>query len=219
MVIRCEGILGVLGQLASGITGSPAETLPQRARWLTTTLPSAGGTPSRMPRRVAAPPLVLAAALRDPAVPARVRRPSKPRAGLGVDLLASGELGGTIALGPLIAVGGTVWKWQECRQQALRYGLLQLDALQHRDFEYAVRDLMRRDGCADARQIGGAGDNGADVLATGPSGLHWGHQCEYFFVGDRRTAVGTPDLQRVNGTARQLYGADEDVRSVLRRRS
>ncbi|MGW8984886.1 hypothetical protein ACWGQ9_19750 [Streptomyces parvus] len=29
---------------------------------------------------------------------------------------------------------------------------------------------MRRDGCADARQIGGAGDNGADVLATDPMG-------------------------------------------------
>lgn len=26
--------------------------------------------------------------------------------------------------------------------------------------------------------------------------------------GDRGSPVGTPDLQRVNGTARQLYGAD-----------
>ncbi|WP_236063895.1 restriction endonuclease [Streptomyces poriferorum] len=55
---------------------------------------------------------------------------------------------------------------------ALRYALPQLDALHHQDFEYAIRDLMRRDGGTDARQIGGAGDNGTDVLATDPMGLH-----------------------------------------------
>ncbi|MFD0020743.1 restriction endonuclease [Streptomyces sp. NPDC058382] len=121
-----------------------------------------------------------------------------------------------IVLGALAAIGGTVWvhryrqqqTWDQVRQQALRYGLPQLDTLHHRDFEYAVRDLMRRDGCADARQIGGAGDNGADVLATDPLGRSWVIQCKHRKDGDRGSAVGTPDLQRVNGTARQLYGAD-----------
>lgn len=98
--------------------------------------------------------------------------------------------------------------WGRVRQQALRYGLPELDALHHRDFEYAVRDLMLRDGCADARQVGGAGDNGADVLATDPLGRTWVIQCKHRKDGDRGSAVGTPDLQRVNGTARQLYGAD-----------
>ncbi len=68
-----------------------------------------------------------------------------------------------IVLGALAALGGTVWvhryrqqqAWDRVRQQGLRYGLPQLDALHHRDFEYAIRDLMRRDGCTDARQIGG----------------------------------------------------------------
>ncbi|MFE2650405.1 restriction endonuclease, partial [Streptomyces sp. NPDC059346] len=70
-----------------------------------------------------------------------------------------------IVLGALATMGATVWDhrrrrqqaWDRVRQQALRYGLPQLDALHHRDFEYAVRDLMLRDGCTDARQIGGAG--------------------------------------------------------------
>ncbi|MET9977642.1 restriction endonuclease [Streptomyces microflavus] len=121
-----------------------------------------------------------------------------------------------ILLGAAATVGGVVWihrlqqqrAWDRVRQQALRYGLPQLDALHHRDFEYAVRDLMRRDGCTDARQIGGAGDNGADVLATDPLGRTWVIQCKHRKDGDRGSAVGTPDLQRVNGTARQLYGAD-----------
>ncbi|CAH9420190.1 putative membrane protein [Streptomyces globisporus] len=121
-----------------------------------------------------------------------------------------------IVLGAAAAVGAAVWghrvqqqrAWDRVRQQALRYGLPQLDALHHRDFEYAVRDLMLRDGCTDARQIGGAGDNGADVLATDPHGRTWVIQCKHRRDGDRGAAVGTPDLQRVNGTARQLYGAD-----------
>ncbi|MEU2409554.1 restriction endonuclease [Streptomyces rubiginosohelvolus] len=121
-----------------------------------------------------------------------------------------------IVLGVAAAVGGVVWghrvqqqrAWDRVRQQALRYGLPQLDALHHRDFEYAIRDLMLRDGCTDARQIGGAGDNGADVLATDPHGRTWVIQCKHRRDGDRGSPVGTPDLQRVNGTARQLHGAD-----------
>ncbi|MEV1048736.1 restriction endonuclease [Streptomyces sp. NPDC049916] len=121
-----------------------------------------------------------------------------------------------IVLAAVGSVAGVWWvhryqqrqAWDRSRQQALRYGLPELDALHHRDFEYAVRDLMRRDGCTDARQIGGAGDNGADVLATDPLGRTWVIQVKHRRDGDRGSAVGTPDLQRVNGTARQLYGAD-----------
>ncbi|MGD6757323.1 restriction endonuclease [Streptomyces sp. BH105] len=98
--------------------------------------------------------------------------------------------------------------WEQTLRQGLRYGLPQLDGLHHREFEYAIRDLMRRDGCTDAKQIGGAGDNGADVLATDPLGRKWVIQCKHRRNGERGSAVGTPDLQRVNGTARQLYGAD-----------
>ncbi|WP_333732567.1 restriction endonuclease [Streptomyces sp. IBSBF 3010] len=98
--------------------------------------------------------------------------------------------------------------WHRVQRQALRYELPQLDALGHRAFEYAIRDLMRRDGCTDARQVGGSGDNGADVLATDPHGRVWVIQCKHRRAGDRGSAVGTPDLQRVNGTARQIHNAD-----------
>ncbi|WP_405435026.1 restriction endonuclease [Streptomyces anulatus] len=121
-----------------------------------------------------------------------------------------------IVLAAVAVVGTAGWAhrrqqqraWDRTRQQALRFGLPELDALHHRDFEYAIRDLMLRDGCTDARQIGGAGDNGADVLATDPLGRTWVIQAKHRKDGDRGSAVGTPDLQRVNGTARQLYGAD-----------
>ncbi|MFD7299144.1 restriction endonuclease [Streptomyces sp. NPDC059897] len=99
-------------------------------------------------------------------------------------------------------------RWEQTRRQGLRYALPRLDALHHREFEYAIRDLMRRDGCTDARQIGGAGDNAADVLATDPLGRKWVIQCKHRRNGAGGSSVGTPDLQRVNGTARQLYGAD-----------
>jgi restriction system protein len=94
------------------------------------------------------------------------------------------------------------------RRRALRLALPMLDALGHREFEYAVRDLLLRDGCADARQVGGANDRGADVLATDPYGRRWLVQCKHRRDGAAGAAVGTPDLQRVNGTARQIHGAD-----------
>lgn len=108
-----------------------------------------------------------------------------------------------IVLGAAAIVGGAVWihrlqqqrAWDRVRRQALRYGLPQLDALHHRDFEYAIRDLMLRDGCT-------------DVLATDPLGRTGVIQCKHRRDGNRGSAIGTPDLQRVNGTARQLYGAD-----------
>ncbi|MFD5342506.1 restriction endonuclease [Streptomyces anulatus] len=39
-------------------------------------------------------------------------------------------------------------------------------------------------------------------------GRTWVIQCKHRRDGDRGSAVGTPDPQRVNGTARRLYGAD-----------
>ncbi|NBE53668.1 restriction endonuclease [Streptomyces boluensis] len=99
-------------------------------------------------------------------------------------------------------------QWEQVRLHGLRYQLTQLDALHHRQFEHAVRDLMHRDGCADAVQVGGAGDNGADVKATDPLGRRWVIQCKHRRDGLAGSAVGTPDLQILNGTARPVHGAD-----------
>nr|WP_258177480.1 restriction endonuclease [Streptomyces solincola] len=111
---------------------------------------------------------------------------------------------------------GAVWgwrrrereRWQRVQAAGLRYALPQLDALHHRDFEYAVRDLMRRDGCADAVQVGGAGDDGADVKATDPHGRRWVIQCKHRAAGWNGTAIGTPDLHVLNGTGRPVHGGD-----------
>ncbi|MFA3872859.1 restriction endonuclease [Streptomyces sp. MMCC 100] len=102
-------------------------------------------------------------------------------------------------------------RWEAVRAQGLRYGLPHLDALHHTRFEDAVRELMRRDGCRDARRVGGRGDLGADVKATDPFGRRWVVQCKHRRDGAQGSAVGTPDLQVLNGTARQVHGADVAV--------
>ncbi|MGW3028058.1 restriction endonuclease [Streptomyces sp. NPDC001221] len=102
-------------------------------------------------------------------------------------------------------------RWETVRAQGLRYGLPQLDALHHSRFEEAIRDLMHRDGCRDAQKVGGGGDLGADVKATDPYGRRWVIQCKHRRNGSRGSAVGTPDLQVLNGTARQVHGADVAV--------
>ncbi|MEU9523230.1 restriction endonuclease [Streptomyces sp. NPDC048224] len=99
-------------------------------------------------------------------------------------------------------------QWEQAQARALRYGLAQLDALAHRQFEYAVRDLMKRDGCTDAVQVGGQGDLGADVKATDPQGRRWVIQCKHRRQGERGAAVGTPELQVLNGTGRPVHEAD-----------
>ena len=99
-------------------------------------------------------------------------------------------------------------RWERVKEQGLRYQLSHLDALHHREFEFAVRDLMRRDGCTDAVQVGGRGDNGADVKATDPLGRRWVIQCKHRRAGWSGSAVGTPDLHVLNGTGRQLHGGD-----------
>ncbi|MFE7028854.1 restriction endonuclease [Streptomyces sp. NPDC057621] len=114
------------------------------------------------------------------------------------------------------AVAGVAWvqrrqrraRWEQVQARALRYALPQLDALHHREFEDAVRELMRRDGCRDAVRVGGGGDLGADVKATDPFGRRWVIQCKHRRAGDAGAAVGTPDLQVLNGTARPVHGAD-----------
>ncbi|MFJ2113876.1 restriction endonuclease [Streptomyces sp. NPDC087850] len=122
-----------------------------------------------------------------------------------------------VVLALLAAAGGyAVWlrrrreaaRWERVRAQGLRYAIERLDSLHHQQFEFAIRDLMRRDGCADAQQVGGRGDNGADVKATDPYGRRWVIQCKHRKAGISGSAVGTPDLQVLNGTGRQIHNGD-----------
>lgn len=77
-------------------------------------------------------------------------------------------------------------------------------AMNPREFEDAVAFLCARDGCTNARVVGGAGDLGADVLATAPDGRHIVIQCKRY---GPTTKVGSPDLQRFGGTCFTVHGA------------
>lgn len=72
-------------------------------------------------------------------------------------------------------------------------------------FEEAVAELCRRDGCADAEVVGGAGDLGADVLATTPDGRRLVVQCKRYGPTNR---AGSQELQRFGGTCYAVHEAD-----------
>ncbi|MFD4633936.1 restriction endonuclease [Streptomyces sp. NPDC058284] len=94
------------------------------------------------------------------------------------------------------------------RVEGLTYSLAQLDAMHHTAFEVAVRDLLARDGSRDALRCGGRGDLGADVKGHDPHGRYWVLQCKHRRKGLDGAAVGTPELQTLNGTGRPVHGGD-----------
>lgn len=78
-------------------------------------------------------------------------------------------------------------------------------ALSPTEFEEAIAALCRRDGCRDVQVVGGAGDLGADVIATLPDGRRMVVQCKRYAPGRR---VGSPEVQRVGGTYAVVHRAD-----------
>lgn len=85
-----------------------------------------------------------------------------------------------------------------------------LDGMGHRAFEFAVRDLLRRDGCR-AEQVGGGGDQSADVLATDPLGRRWVLQCKHKQDPVRGSAVGVGVLYALVGTNERVHRAQVPV--------
>ncbi|WP_394428525.1 restriction endonuclease [Streptomyces sp. SGAir0957] len=77
-------------------------------------------------------------------------------------------------------------------------------ALDPYEFETAVAALCERDGCTDVQVVGGAGDLGADVLATAPDGRRVVVQCKQYGPTNK---VGSQDLQRFGGTCWSVHGA------------
>lgn len=75
-------------------------------------------------------------------------------------------------------------------------------------FEHTVAALCARDGCTSVEVVGGAGDLGADVLATTAGGLRVVLQCKHYAEGNR---VGSQDLQRFGGTCFAVHEADVAV--------
>lgn len=72
------------------------------------------------------------------------------------------------------------------------------------EFEQAVADLCERDGCRDVQVVGGAGDLGADVLATAPDGRRVVIQCKRYGPTNK---VGSQDMQRFGGTCFAVHEA------------
>ncbi|MEV6654340.1 restriction endonuclease [Streptomyces sp. NPDC051219] len=71
-------------------------------------------------------------------------------------------------------------------------------------FEQAIAELCVRDGCEDVQVVGGAGDLGADVMATAPDGRRIVIQCKCYGPANK---VGSQDLQRFGGTCFAVHGA------------
>ncbi|MEU8842189.1 restriction endonuclease [Streptomyces roseus] len=84
-------------------------------------------------------------------------------------------------------------------------GALDHAAVDADGFEHTVAALCARDGCTSVEVVGGAGDLGADVLATTAEGLRVVLQCKHYAVDNR---VGSQDLQRFGGTCFAVHEAD-----------
>ncbi|MBB4927632.1 restriction endonuclease [Kitasatospora kifunensis] len=94
--------------------------------------------------------------------------------------------------------------WREQQIQATRsYEIAPYHHMNSREFEHALAYLCRRDGCRDVQVIGGAGDLAADVIATAPDGRRIVIQAKRF---GPNTTVGSGDVQKVNGTYRDVHG-------------
>lgn len=93
---------------------------------------------------------------------------------------------------------------EQARVQALR-SLESIWAMSPLEFEEYVAELCRRDGCTGVLRVGAANDLGADVMGRLPDGRKLVVQCKRYA---KHRTVGSPDLQKFNGTARSEHGAD-----------
>lgn len=70
-------------------------------------------------------------------------------------------------------------------------------------FEEYVARLMRTSGFHRVKVCGGSGDMGADVIGYAPGGRRLVVQCKRY-----KGSLGSPEVQRFAGTARDIHGAD-----------
>ncbi|MFF0561589.1 restriction endonuclease [Streptomyces sp. NPDC004266] len=91
---------------------------------------------------------------------------------------------------------------------AVGSGALDHLAVDPEGFEHTIAALCARDGCSPVEVVGGAGDLGADVIATTADGRRVVLQCKQYGEEHR---VGSPDLQRFGGTCYAVHEADVAV--------
>ncbi|WP_241827213.1 restriction endonuclease [Streptomyces graminilatus] len=115
--------------------------------------------------------------------------------------------------------GGTAWwlwrtdrrvrgrdrLWRQAdRVERGRRTLAEMDAMTGTEFEERVAALCRRDGCTGVRRVGGANDNGADVVGRLPDGRTMVIQCKRY--APTRT-IASREMRDLLG-ARVHFGAD-----------
>lgn len=119
------------------------------------------------------------------------------------------------ALAALAAAGllyalGRAWRSARARRvQAeslarLQITLARIDAMNDQDFEYALRDLLVRDGWT-ARRVGQQGDQAADVIGEHHRRGRIVLQAKHTKVGGK---VGSHVMYQVKGTAGPVHRAD-----------
>ncbi|MER7209457.1 restriction endonuclease [Streptosporangium sp. NPDC000239] len=133
---------------------------------------------------------------------------------LAADLiLGRWYIGIPVGAGALVAI--TMWaRWgvaalrrRSDRLHGVRLALPTLDMMSPTAFEWAVRDLMARDGIA-ARHVGQRGDKVADVIGRDRGGYVIVAQCKHTTTAAK---VGARVIYEVNGTAHPVHGADVAV--------
>ncbi|MFF8731927.1 restriction endonuclease [Streptomyces sp. NPDC015171] len=122
-----------------------------------------------------------------------------PAPAVGLVPAGAGAGGGSLGTDPTVLLPETV---PEAPADTVE---IAYEALDPDEFEQAVAELCRRDGCLDVDVVGGAGDLGADVVARTPDGRLVVIQCKRYCDGNR---VGSQDLQRFGGTCFTVHGAD-----------
>jgi restriction system protein len=82
--------------------------------------------------------------------------------------------------------------------------LTDFQAMTPLQFEHALAGLCQRDGCTHVQVVGGAGDLGADVIATTPDGRRIVIQAKRYAPTNK---VGSPEVQKVGGTYAVVHHA------------
>lgn len=116
-------------------------------------------------------------------------------------------LGAVASAGAFAARRAATARARAERLARLRLTLSELDAMTDQQFEYALRDLLIRDGCR-ARRVGQQGDQAADVIAQDRQRGRIVIQAKHTTVQGK---VGSRVMYEVNGTAGPVHRADVAV--------
>ncbi|MFJ7337983.1 restriction endonuclease [Streptomyces sp. NPDC101110] len=126
---------------------------------------------------------------------------------------------GALVVGGVGAVGWWLWRtdrlvrgrdrlWRH--EEAVKAGhrtLAEVDAMTGTEFEELVARLCRRDGWTQVRRVGGANDNGADVVGRLPDGRSVVIQCKRYTPS---STIASRELRDLLG-AKVHFGADVAV--------